>query len=108
MSGFSLHVNIYIDPSNVDTFFEHFKPVYDKVIAEPECRFFEVYQAPDEPGQLSWVENWAATPQWFMENQITKEYYKGYLAATEPLFVKPREYKLLNRLGAPYYIAKDH
>lgn len=58
MSGFSLHVKIFIDPSNVDKFFELFKPVYEQVIAEPECRFFEVYQSPDEPGTLSWVENW--------------------------------------------------
>lgn len=58
MSGSSLHVNIYIDPSNVDKFFELFKPIYEKVIAEPECRFFEVYQSPDEPGAISWVENW--------------------------------------------------
>lgn len=57
-AGFSLHVNVYIDPSNVDKFLEHFKPVYEAVIAEPECRFFEVYQSLEDPGKLSWVENW--------------------------------------------------
>jgi quinol monooxygenase YgiN len=56
--GISLHVTIYIDPSNVEKFFEHMKPVYDAVVAEPECRFFEIYQDPKEPGTLSWVENW--------------------------------------------------
>lgn len=57
-SGFSLHVTIFIDPLNVAEFFKHFKLVYEKVIAEPECTFFEVYQSPENPGELSWVENW--------------------------------------------------
>ncbi|KAJ5642199.1 hypothetical protein N7490_006199 [Penicillium lividum] len=105
--GFSLHVTVYIDPSNVETFFKHFKPIYDAVVAEPECRFFEVYQDPADPGTLSWVENWNVTPEWFMENQVTKDYYKPYFAATEPLFVKPREFKIYNRLGADYFMVKE-
>jgi quinol monooxygenase YgiN len=55
--GFSLHVTIYIDPTNVSKFFEYMKPVYDAVIAEPECRF-EIYRLPENPGTLSWVEDW--------------------------------------------------
>lgn len=43
---------------NINKFFEHFKLVYDAVIAEPECLFFEVYQSPEEPGTLHWVEDW--------------------------------------------------
>jgi quinol monooxygenase YgiN len=34
------------------------KPVYEAVIAEPECRFFELYQSPEDPGTPSWVEDW--------------------------------------------------
>ncbi|KAI4246872.1 MAG: hypothetical protein L6R42_009780, partial [Xanthoria sp. 1 TBL-2021] len=30
--------------------------------------------------------------------QITKDYYKPYLAATEPMFVKPREIKFYERM----------
>lgn len=56
--GFSLHVTAYINPADVPRFFELYKPVYEAVIAEPECRFFEVYQSPDEPGTIRWVENW--------------------------------------------------
>lgn len=40
------------------------------------------------------------------QNQIPKEYYKAYFAATEPMFVKPREFKLLNRMGPEYFVAK--
>lgn len=42
-----------------------------------------------------------------IQHQITKEYYKEYMAATEPMFVQPREVKILKRL-APFYMAKDH
>ncbi|KAJ5625118.1 hypothetical protein N7510_001427 [Penicillium lagena] len=105
--GFSLHLTIYIDPQNVNKFFEHFKPVYDAVVAEPECRFFEVYQSPEDPGTLHWVEDWVASTEWFMSTQMAKDYYKDYLAATEPMFVKPREFKIYTRLGAPYYTAKQ-
>lgn len=57
-SGFSLHVTIHIDPSDLPRWFELFKPVYDAVCQEPECRFFELYQSPEEPGTLHWVEDW--------------------------------------------------
>ena len=57
-NGFSLHITIYISPDDLPKFWEAFQPVYDKVIAEPECTFFEVYQSPEDPGTLSWVENW--------------------------------------------------
>lgn len=57
-SGLSLHVTIYIDRSNVSEFFKHFEPVYKAVIAEPRCLSFEVFQSPEDPGTISWVENW--------------------------------------------------
>lgn len=57
-SQISLQVTVYIAPENVPKFFEHFKPVFDKVTAEKECTFFEVYQSQEDPGTLSWVENW--------------------------------------------------
>ncbi|KAK0613995.1 hypothetical protein B0T14DRAFT_499363 [Immersiella caudata] len=106
-SGTSLHVTIYIAPESVDKFFEHFKPVYDRVIAEPKCRFFEVYQSSEDPGTISWVEDWDATEEWIWQEQIPKDYYKPYFAATEPMFVKPREFKFVKRVGLPYLMSKD-
>ncbi len=35
------------------------------------------------------------------------EYYKDYFVATEDLFVKPRQYEFLNRVGPPYYVVKE-
>jgi hypothetical protein len=56
--GISLHMTVYIDPANLPTFWKAFKPVYEHVVAEPECTFFEVYQDPENPGTITWVENW--------------------------------------------------
>lgn len=56
--GISLQITVHISPENVPKFFEAFKSIYEKVIAEPDCTFFEVYQSPEEPGTISWVENW--------------------------------------------------
>lgn len=57
-AGISLQVTVYIAPENVKRFFEVCKPVFDKVTAEPECTFFEIYQSKEGPGTLSWVEDW--------------------------------------------------
>ncbi|KAL8981091.1 MAG: hypothetical protein Q9205_004017 [Flavoplaca limonia] len=91
--GMSLHVSIYIDPSNRTAFLEAFKPCFDAVRAEKECLFFEIYSDPDDAGHFSWA-------------QITKDYYKPYLAATEPMFIKPREVKFYDRMEESWTFAK--
>ncbi|KAI8953493.1 hypothetical protein F4801DRAFT_118296 [Xylaria longipes] len=106
-TGWSLHVTVYIAPENVDRFLAAFKPVFNKVVAEPECLFFEMYHSPQEPGKLSWVENWSKSPEWFLENQVTKDYYKEYFAITEAMFTKPREFQFLDRVGPEYFMVKD-
>ncbi len=35
------------------------------------------------------------------------EHYKPYMEATEPLFVKPRQFTVMKRVGAPYVVQKD-
>jgi hypothetical protein len=37
---------------------------------------------------------------------MPKEYYKPYFAVTEPMFVKPREFKILKRVGPPYIVSR--
>ncbi|KAF2973413.1 hypothetical protein GQX73_g168 [Xylaria multiplex] len=106
-TGWSLHVTVYIAPENVDRFLAAFKPVFNKVVAEPECLFFEMYQNPQEPGKISWVEDWSKSPEWFLENQVTKDYYKEYFAITEAMFTKPREFQFLERVGPEYFMVKD-
>jgi hypothetical protein len=40
------------------------------------------------------------------QENLPKEYYKPYFEATEPMFVKPREFKILKRVGQPYIFSK--
>ncbi|KAL8999594.1 MAG: hypothetical protein Q9169_001554 [Polycauliona sp. 2 TL-2023] len=94
----SLHVSIYISPHSRAAFLEAFKPCFDAVRAEPACKFFEVFTDPEDEGHFHWVENWIGSVKWFMTEQITKPYYAPYLAATEPMFVKPREVKFYHRM----------
>ncbi|KAI2470896.1 hypothetical protein F4781DRAFT_388703 [Annulohypoxylon bovei var. microspora] len=56
--GTSVHVTVHIAPENVERFLAAFKEIFDLVVAEPECLFFEVYKSAEEPGRISWVENW--------------------------------------------------
>ncbi|KAI0196966.1 hypothetical protein F4808DRAFT_297201 [Astrocystis sublimbata] len=106
-SSWSLHVTVYVAPEDVDRFLAAFKPVFNKVVAEPECLFFEMYRSPQEPGKLSWIENWAKSPEWFLEYQVTKDYYKEYFAVTEAMFTKPREFQIMDRVGPDYFMVKD-
>ena len=98
--GVSLHVDITVAPENVDKFLGLLKPCFELVVAEPECTFFEVFHDTENPGRFRFVENWSKDKEWFMTHQVTKEYYKPYLEATEPLWIKPREFKFFDRLPA--------
>jgi hypothetical protein len=61
-NGISVQMTAYMDPKDLPQFWELFGPVFDKVIAEPHCTFFEVYQSPEDPGTISWIENWFVAP----------------------------------------------
>lgn len=64
--GFILSIKITIDPKNVEAFLGHFKPIYERCLAEPECVFFVIGQDPQEPGVFRWTEGWTKDAQWFM------------------------------------------
>ncbi|KAI1207254.1 uncharacterized protein F4807DRAFT_192653 [Annulohypoxylon truncatum] len=104
--GTSLHVTVHVAPENVEKFLAAFKEVFDVVAAEPDCLFFEVYKSAEEPGKISWVENWGKDIQWLMANQITKPYYKEYFEKTEPMFLKPREFQILEPVGPGFTMSK--
>ncbi|KAK0647984.1 hypothetical protein B0T16DRAFT_325623 [Cercophora newfieldiana] len=105
--GISLQVTVHIDPKNVEEFFTHFKPLYDRVVAEPELRFFEVYQSPEDPGTISWVEHWDCTIEWLNDVQLKKQYFQDYKAAADHLLLRPRDAVILNRVGPGYSTWKD-
>ncbi|OJJ72285.1 hypothetical protein ASPBRDRAFT_109870, partial [Aspergillus brasiliensis CBS 101740] len=83
---------LHLDPEDLPKFWAAFELTYKAVTAEPEITFFELYQTPDSPGAISWVDNYCI--------------YRDYFTATETLFITPREAKLLNRLGTPFTMFK--
>ncbi len=72
--AFILQVKITIDPANRAAFLQHFKPVYDVVVAEPECAYFVMGENMQEPGVFRWTEGWKKDAAWFM-SVITFESY---------------------------------
>ncbi|GJN79200.1 hypothetical protein PLIIFM63780_002713 [Purpureocillium lilacinum] len=96
--GLSVHISLFIAPENVPKFFEAFKPVFEKTVAEPECLFIEAYQASDDPGHIRLVENWHA--------RSGRDEFKEYFAFIETLFVKPRRIEVFNRLEG-FYAAQE-
>lgn len=64
---FILAVKVRIPPEKVEEFFTWFRPVYNSVVAEPECRYFVVGQDQQTPGVLWWCEGWAASTEWFQK-----------------------------------------
>ncbi|KAK5175339.1 uncharacterized protein LTR77_000477 [Saxophila tyrrhenica] len=109
LERFSMQVTVYFAPSDLPKFWEAFKPIFDVVVNEPKIVYFEVFEDPAEPGKVSWIENWDGSPKWFMTEFMPSrmEYYKPYLEATEPLFVKPREFSIKKRVGLPYVVQKE-
>lgn len=61
------NVKVFVAPENQDEFWAHFKPAFDKVIAEPQCRFFVVGRDQNDPTCLSWSEGWTEDIQWMQE-----------------------------------------
>ncbi|KAK1752301.1 hypothetical protein QBC47DRAFT_390218 [Echria macrotheca] len=104
--GISILGNIWIAPEKVDEFFRHFKPIYDLVVAEPECRFFEIYKDLEDPGHISWVEDFDATEEWLREVQLKKKYYDSYLTATKDMQLRPRDIRIVKPLGPPFLTSK--
>ncbi|KAL4864735.1 hypothetical protein BDV12DRAFT_200813 [Aspergillus spectabilis] len=100
--GISIHMTVHIRPEDVPKFYEVFRPVFEKATAEPDCTFFELYQSPNEPGTISWVENWSKPKEWIIENQANKSYYDEYRAITTPMYLKPLEVKVFDRVGPEF------
>lgn len=89
---------IKIDPSNIDKFLEAFRTCWLAVCKEPHCLYFDVFHSQSESGTFHFVEVWSKDNEWFMEHQITKDYYKPYWEITRPLWVN-RDLHVYNRLS---------
>jgi hypothetical protein len=72
LEGFSLQVKIYLAPEDVEKWLAAFKPIFELVSAEPDCLFFELYQDPEHPGNINWVENWYVRLQYVVLSMLLK------------------------------------
>ncbi|KAL4919195.1 hypothetical protein BDW62DRAFT_200076 [Aspergillus aurantiobrunneus] len=108
LPGISIHVTVLIAEHNLGKWFEAARPAFERLIAEPECTFFEIYQSQDNPGELSWVciVGMAYGGIAWILVQLKKDYYEPYLRITEPMFLKSRQVKVKNRLGGAFVIVK--
>ena len=95
---FILNVRVTLKASDVDTWLPVFKTVREKVLAEPECKFFylgrlvNIDPLTQQPGPIpegevaiSWSEGFTASLEWLGEVQIKKPYYKEYFETVVPL-----------------------
>ena len=95
---FILNVQVTIKEANVDTWLAAFKQARDKVLAEPECLFFNlgrklnidpITQGPGDVPEgevaISWSEGFKDGLDWFQSVQMKKDYYKPYMEVAIPL-----------------------
>lgn len=86
-----LNVRVTLKASDLDTWLPVFKAVREKVLAEPECKFFllgrviDVDPLTQTPGivpegevAVSWTEGFSESMEWLGSVQIKKGYYKEY------------------------------
>jgi len=92
--NYIIHVTIIIAPSDVPEFLKAVEILFLQVTAEPECTFVQILQKPEQPGVFRFVEAWSATREWLHEVQLGKPYYAPYIAATEKMWLKPREIEI--------------
>ncbi len=97
--NFILYVRVHIPVDQHDEFFSYFTPTMDKVLAEPECRFFFVQkQHPDtqgyNPDVITFVEGWSKDTEWFLNVQMAKDYYEPYRTETQSMYSEPIEFEL--------------
>lgn len=67
-----LSVKVFIAPEKQAEFWQHYKPVFDKVVAEPECRYFVAGTHAMDPTCLCWSEGWSEGVEWLQTVRTTR------------------------------------
>ncbi|KAL3454849.1 hypothetical protein BJX65DRAFT_261518 [Aspergillus insuetus] len=97
-TGFNIQATLFFAPEDIPKVLEALKLVYEKTIAEPECRSFQVYQLRDEPGEILLVEDWETPLDRYMAERLKVDYMQEFFAVIQPLFTRAQEVKVFNRL----------
>lgn len=95
----TLFVDFSIQPHMIDAWKEGHRPVWAACAREPNCLLFDVFEDPEDRGHFTLVEVWQATKQWFLEEQMTKDYYSDLWQKTEHTHRQPRVIRFAERLG---------
>ncbi|KAH8897470.1 hypothetical protein GQ53DRAFT_818738 [Thozetella sp. PMI_491] len=103
--GVSLQITLYLGP-NVQQYLDILKPTWEKLTAEPELLFFEIYESLEEPGTLYIVEDWAGSKEWLTEVQLKKDYYADYFERTPSLHVKQADVRIVKRIAPKMLVSK--
>ncbi|KAI0546162.1 hypothetical protein F4679DRAFT_587820 [Xylaria curta] len=104
--GTSIHVTIHLQPFQMDSFFTAFETFYHNIIREEECLSFQMYRNLEKPETIVWVEEWSKSPEWLVNNIITKDYYQEYLDVTEPMLLFGREANFFERPPMEYSFSR--
>ena len=93
-----LNVRVTLKASDLDTWLPVFKAVREKVLAEPECKFFLLGRVvdvdpltqtsgivPEGEVAVSWSEGFTESMEWLGGVQMKKGYYKEYFEKVVPL-----------------------
>ncbi|KAL4884954.1 hypothetical protein BJY04DRAFT_214837 [Aspergillus karnatakaensis] len=104
--GISLQVTVYLAEKDIDTFFDALGSVFNRIASEPYCTLFEVYQSIEDKGQILMLKNWSSSRKWLTEVGMRRPYLDEYHAIVEPLFIRPKEVKILDRKGGKWSIVK--
>jgi hypothetical protein len=89
-----LHVKVTIDPKDTEIFLSHFKPVYDLVLADPECIYVLIGQNVQVSGVFCWSEGWTTGPQWIMTVEETLNInYRVHDASVNAALIKSSAFR---------------
>ncbi|KAJ8120864.1 hypothetical protein O1611_g10254 [Lasiodiplodia mahajangana] len=105
----SVHVKLAIDPSKTEEFLRALRPTFEEISADPLNTFIEIYRDDKNPGIFKLVENWDVTPEYMLNVQTKKDFYKTYYAAIKSILLGPPEPEIFSRMPDNLWVsvAKD-
>jgi len=107
-SQLTLFVDFFIQPHLIPQWKAAHRPVWAVCAREPNCLLFDVFEDPEDRGHFTLVEVWRATKQWFLEVQMTKDYYAELWQKTEHTYRADRVVRFAERLGEGSSYRKEY
>lgn len=63
----TLHITWHFPPEKVPAFYEALRPVHERLVAEKECLYFNVYEIAQQPGVVRLVKIWDCDMKYMAE-----------------------------------------